>query len=565
MVNPIRFGGIASGLDTESLVKQLVSAEKTRVDKFTQQKIWKQWQQNAYNETNKTMANFILDTRKNLGLTRTTSTGALISGSINNVDWVKKASSSSTAFDVTASANAPSGVVNIKVNQLAKGANVSSQRDVDSSLTAESIIGAGNFVDGKATIKINNEDIVLESTDTLSIIAQKIRVAAPELNASYDSGAKRFFMSTKNTGEEATISFDNDAAKSLMLGLNFVDATINDIANIPAADSTRTGQAALIEYNGGTPIKYQSNNISINGLNLTLKAETTAAEAVSVDTDVDGAYNKIKEFVDEYNKLIDGFNNKLSEKTYRDFQPLTDEQKEAMSEGDIKLWEEKAKSGLLKDDETITNIMQTIRQDLYKPVFNSYSSDMTEEQKRLETIGSIYDFGITTGSWRDNGKLTIDETKLKDALRNDSEKVLNTLFKTSDTPEVTISKDDTPEQRATKQIQIDKRKSETGAFNRIFDNLTSGIKNIVDKSGPGSESVLLRSVKSNILIDYVTSGYRSAIDKDVSEIDKRITRETERLASLEERYWKQFTALEKAMSQMNSQSSWLSQQFGGGQ
>ena len=48
MVNPIRFGGIASGLDTESLVKQLVSAEKTRVDKFTQQKIWKQWQQTAY-------------------------------------------------------------------------------------------------------------------------------------------------------------------------------------------------------------------------------------------------------------------------------------------------------------------------------------------------------------------------------------------------------------------------------------------------------------------------------------------------------------------------------------
>ncbi|WP_347353874.1 flagellar filament capping protein FliD [Acetoanaerobium noterae] len=550
MVNPIRFGGMASGLDTESLVKQLVSAEKTRVDKFTQQKIWKQWQQTAYNETNKTMANFILDTRKNLGLTRTTSTGALVSGSINSVDWVKKASSSSTAFDVTASANAPSGVVNIKVNQLAKGANVSSQRDVDSSLTAESIVGAGNFVGGKATIKINNEDIVLESTDTISIIAQKIRVAAPELNASYDSGAKRFFMSTKNTGEEASISFDNDVAKSLMLGLNFVDETINDVANIPAADSTRTGQAALIEYNGGTPIKYQSNNISINGLNLTLKAETTTAEAVSLDTDVDGAYNKIKEFVDEYNKLLDGFNSKLTEKTYRDFQPLTDEQKEAMSETDIKLWEEKAKSGLLKNDETMTRMMQTIRQDIYQ---------------KVDGFGSIYELGITTGSWRDNGKLTIDETKLKDALRNDSEKVLNTLFKTSDTPEVTITSADKGQALIDKQALIAKRKSESGAFIRIFDGLTSGIKDIVDKSGPGSEASLLRSVKSNILIEYVTSGSRSLIDKDVSEIDKRISRETERLASLEERYWKQFTALEKAMSQMNSQSSWLSQQFGGGQ
>ena len=106
MVNPIRFGGMASGLDTESLVKQLVSAEKTRVDKFTQQKIWKQWQQTAYNETNKTMANFILDTRKNLGLTRTTSTGSLVSGSINTVDWVKKASSSTESLTTSAHCSA---------------------------------------------------------------------------------------------------------------------------------------------------------------------------------------------------------------------------------------------------------------------------------------------------------------------------------------------------------------------------------------------------------------------------------------------------------------------------
>ena len=540
MVNPIRFGGMASGLDTESLVKQLVSAEKTRVDKLTQQKIWKQWQQTAYNEINKTMANFILDTRKNLGLTRTTSTGALVSGSINTVDWVKKASSSSTAFDVTASANAPSGISTIQVVKLAKGANVSSQGDVTATTAAE-LLGAEKFADENSivNITINGEEIGLKSTDTMSDIASKIRTATG-LNANYDSGAKRFFMSTKTTGSDANITFANDAnTQAFMGGLDF-----------STADLSISGNNSKIKYNDTDVIEYQSNNISINGLNLTLKAETTVGETVSVDTDVDGAYNKIKEFVDEYNKLIDEFNSKLSEKKYRDFQPLTDEQKEAMSENDIKLWEEKAKSGLLKNDETMTRMMQTIRQDIYQEV---------------DGFGSIYELGITTGSWRDNGKLTIDETKLKDALRNDSEKVLNTLFKTSDTPEVTISKNDTPEQRAEKQAQIDKRKAESGAFIRIFDGLTSGIKDIVDKSGPGSEASLLRSVKSNILIDYVTAGSSSLIDKDVSEIDKRISRETERLASLEERYWKQFTALEKAMSQMNSQSSWLSQQFGGGQ
>lgn len=401
MVNPIRFGGMASGLDTESLVKQLVSAEKTRVDKFTQQKIWKQWQQTAYNETNKTMANFILDTRKNLGLTRTTSTGALISGSINTVDWVKKASSSNdTAFDVKATASAPAGVSTLKVEALATGANVSSISDVDSSLTAESIMGTTNFnADGNATIKINDKDIILSKNDSLSLIAQKIRSAVPEINANYDSGAKRFFMSTKNTGETAQIKFDAGAnTQALVSGLNL------------SSGGTVKGQNAEIIYNGGAVIEYESNNISINGLNLTLKTKTNTEETIRVDTDVDGAYNKIKEFVDEYNKLIDGFDLKLAEKKYRDFQPLTDEQKEAMSENDVKLWEEKAKSGLLKNDETMTRMMQTIRQDIYQ---------------KVEGFGSIYELGITTGSWRDNGKLTIDETKLKDALRNDSEKVLN--------------------------------------------------------------------------------------------------------------------------------------------
>lgn len=559
MVSPIRFGGMASGLDTESLVKQLVAAERTKVDKYTQQKIYKQWQQSAYNDVNKTMANFILDSRKNLGLTRTTSTGALISGSIDSVDWAKKATATSnTSFDVTASATAPSGSSTLKVEKLATGASLSSTKsegavpaeNLTSTIKASELLGAGLFdaTTNEATIKINDKAIVLHADDTLSTIASKIR-RETGLNANFDSGSNRFFISTKQTGTDSKIYYDSadTTTETLMQKLNFAPMGVDPS---DATKKTLSGQNARIIYNGTDPIEYQTNNISINGLNLTLKAESTVTETINVNTDVDGAYKKIKEFVDEYNKLLDGFNSKLSEKTYRDFQPLTDEQKEAMSEADVKLWEEKAKSGLLKNDQTITNMMQKMRQDLYKEV---------------EGFGGMYDIGITTGSWRDNGKLTIDEIKLKEALRNDSEKVLNTLFKTSDIPEQTINSSDSETVKAEKLALMNQRSSQMGAFSRVYDNLTSGIKDIVSKSGPGSEAALLRSVKSNILIDYVTSGSRSLIDKDVSEIDKRISRETERLASLESRYWKQFTALEKAMTQMNSQSSWLSQQFGGGQ
>ncbi|WP_352407949.1 flagellar filament capping protein FliD [Acetoanaerobium noterae] len=543
MVSGIRFGGLASGMDTEGMVKQLMQSERIRVDKFTQQKILKQWQQTEYNSMNKLMANFILDSRKKLELTKTTSSGALISGGIDSVTWAKSAvSSNSSAFDVTASASAPSGISTIEVKEIATGAILSSTEstNLNSTVKMSDLLSADTITNG---IEINGKQITISGDDTLSVVAEKIRTATG-LNANFDSGANRFFISSKTTGETATISFkDSLETTDFLSKLNFTTA--------PAAvDGKRTiaGKDAEIIYNGGTPIKYSSNNISINGINLTLKAKTTVAETIRTDTNVDGAYNKIKEFIDEYNKLIDVFNAKLGEKKYRDFPPLTDEQKKEMSESDIKLWEEKAKSGLIRNDSTINNMLTKMRQDIYESVTGA---------------GSIYEFGITTGNWRDNGKLQIDETKLKDALRNDSEKVLNTLFKTSSMPEETINEGDSEAEKIAKKSRMAQRQAESGAFIRIYDNMTSGIKDIISKSGPGSESTLLRSIKSTILIDYVTKGSKSLLDSDIGEIDKRIDRENQRLITIEQRYWKQFTAMEQAMSQMNSQSSWLSQQFGG--
>ncbi len=545
MVSGIRFGGLASGMDTENIVKQLMNSERVRVDKFTQKKIAKQWQQNEYTSMNKMMANFILDTRKKLELTKTTSSGALVSGCIDSVTWAKSAVSSNTnAFTATATMKAPTGVSTLAVDALATGASMSSSTSngLSADIKMSALLDADTITNG---LEINGKQISLSGDDTLSSVATKIRTATG-LNANFDSGANRFFISTKNTGESAAISFaDNNATTDFLSKLNF--------NNLPAASGgqrTIAGTDAQIRYNGGDAIKYSTNNISINGINLTLKAKTTTDETIKIDTDVDGAYNKIKEFVDEYNKLIDVFNAKLGEKTYRDFPPLTDEQKKDMSEGDIKLWEEKAKSGLLRNDSTITNMLNKMRSDLYQSVAGA---------------GSLFEFGITTGSWRENGKLTIDESKLKSALREDSEKVLNTLFQESDIPEHTtiISSTDTEADKVLKKQLAATRTAETGVFLRVYDNMIGGIKDIVSKSGPGSESNLLRSVKANILIDYVTKGSKSLLDSDISEINKRIDRENERLVTIENRYWKQFAAMEKAMSQMNSQSSWLSQQFGG--
>ena len=108
--------------------------------------------------------------------------------------------------------------------------------------------------------------------------------------------------------------------------------------------------------------------------------------------------DSIKTFVDKYNELIADFNGRLTEKRYRDYPPLLDDQKKDMKENDIKLWDEKAKSGLLTSDSTIRSFLTEMRNSLISTVQNSGS------------FNSLKDIGINFSSnYRDNGKLVLDE------------------------------------------------------------------------------------------------------------------------------------------------------------
>lgn len=159
----------------------------------------------------------------------------------------------------------------------------------------------------------------------------------------------------------------------------------------------------------------------------------------------------------------------------------------------------------------------------------------------------MFEIGITTGSYTNKGKLEVDETKLREKIMQDPEGVMELLFKTSSSSDK------------------DTKKAETGIINRIYDNMVEGMKDVINKAGAGDNASLYRKVQSNIMIEFVVKGSKSLIDEDLLSIAKRIDTENDKLAKVEDRYWKRFTALEKAMQQMNSQSTWLSQQLGGGQ
>ncbi|KAB3532049.1 flagellar filament capping protein FliD [Alkaliphilus serpentinus] len=519
----MRIGGIASGIDTEMIVKNLISAESGRVNRLFRQEQTLKWRQEAYLDVNRTMANFILKSRKDLGLSNLVN-GTITQSSVNNLKWVKEATSSnSDLVAATANSNAMNGSYSVEVLSLAKEATFTSG-DITSKLDTELKFTANDefqieVVSSSGTINRTFQVGPGQNEDIHSLITS-INNSDLGVRAAYDTNLGKIMLSTKEAGSQ-TIS---------ILGLaGSIADTINTGSN------SQAGTFASVDFNGSIISNLKSNNVTVFGINLNLKGTTTAPVTVNVSTNTEGIYDNIKTFIDSYNELLDGLNGKLNEKVNRSFQPLITEEKEAMTEKEIELWEEKAKSGLLRSDEVITRSLQTIRQDLYK-------------EFSFGTIGHLSEIGITTGHYKDGGKLVIDEVKLKNAIENNTEAVMDVFFKA---PASDITGED--------------RTKASGIIQRVNDGLVEGMKDIVNRSGAGNDATLLRSVQTNILIEFVTTqGSVSSIEKNLLNINSSIVKEEALLARKEERYWSQFTAMEKAMSEMQSQSQWLMGQLGMG-
>lgn len=544
MSSGIRFSGMASGMDTESIVKQLMQAKRFTLNKFTQDKTRTQWKREAYHSVNKDIATFLLEARKKLGLTDYTYMGKLSPNSINKVDWAKKAKSSDeNAIAVSADSTANTGSIDLTVENIAKKATISGT----TKLTSTSQFDNTDF----KKVVVNGKEVDLSTVKSYEEASKKIaketgldinfgKVGQTKDSSGAVTETYMFSLSTKETGADQKITFDESAKKLFeKLGVSTFNGDATNGYSV-------SGENAKYTINGAT-IENSTNNVDINGLKLTLKNTTTSAVNVSVSTDVDGIYNKIKEFVDGYNKVVGGLQDKIAEKSYRDYAPLLSEQKEAMKENDIKLWEEKAKSGLLAKDSNISSMLSNVRSGMYEKVSGA---------------GSMYEFGIETGNWKDGAKLNINEKKLKKALSEDPQKVLDTLFKASDDiTDYTIKKGDTAEQIAAKRAGAKAQREGTGVFVRIMDDMADGMKSIVTQAGTGKESSLLKDVRGNIMSGIVSG--KSLLEENIKIFDTRIVEENRRLKTYEDNLWRQFTAMEKAIQQMRDQSGWLMQQVGG--
>lgn len=270
-----------------------------------------------------------------------------------------------------------------------------------------------------------------------------------------------------------------------------------------------TGQNAEIIFNGET-LTFASNQFSLFDIDMTLKKAGETVD-ITVNKDIDSVIEQIKSFVEQYNTIMEDIGTKLSEKRYRDYPPLTDAQKEEMEEKEIEKWEEKARSGLLRADSLLSSIASSLRMTL---------GGVVETGSKYKTLSSI---GITTSSnWNDKGKLYLDEEELRKALTEDLDGVMKIFSNNSEDPKA------------------------LGIARKLDDMLLGHMESVASTAG------------RNII-----GADESYLGREIMRMDKGIKEMQDRFIQLEESYWRKFTAMEKALQRMQSQSDWLSNQLQG--
>ncbi len=496
----MRVSGLASGMDTESMIKDMMNAHRIPLNKITQKKQYLEWQLDNYRTTNRQLFDFSKKTFDTMILSTSFSAKTV---NVSSPDDVAIRNMGSTS-DFSGS---------IQIHQLAKNATVQSiePKTVENQLTKAASVNSTlkelgitgtkitiNAIDANGKETTDAIELEFKETDTLKSVLDRLNKET-DVTAFYDSHTGKIAMTAKNSGE-GNIKVIGDLGTSLGL---------NTGTNIP-------GQNADITING-LRTQRSSNTFQLNGFEFSIKQITAPLNAdnsvnasgktvsFSSAPDTDKIFDSVTKFVDEYNKLIEDLNKQIREPKYRDFQPLSAEQKKDMKEDEIKQWEEKAKSGTLRNDSTISSMLTQMRTAL------------------MGTVGSdtLKKLGITTSKdYTANGKLVINETELKKAISDDPNKV-HEMF----------SKDG-----ATVAEQGFARKLRT-----IVDKTQTSIAQRAGKVGDVNDKFLLgRSLK---------------------DMNSQIERFEVRLQKMESRYWKQFSAMETAINRANSQSASLMNAF----
>ncbi|HWQ72283.1 MAG TPA: flagellar filament capping protein FliD [Desulfitobacteriaceae bacterium] len=369
---------------------------------------------------------------------------------------------------------------------------------------------------GNVNLTINGVSFEFSKSTTLESMMDEINTSAAGVTMKYRTNSDSFSLTANNTGAGNTLRISES-------GSTF----IQDIG----ITGYTSGEDAVVTIDGEKYTR-SSNSLTLDGVTYSLKAESTETQTVSISQDTDAVYTKITSFIEAYNDLIDSINNTISEEYDRDYQPLTDDQKAEMSDDEIEAWEEKAKTGLLEDDTTLTNLLRNMRTALYESV-SGVSVNLTE-------------IGISTSSnYQDKGKLVIDEDALREAIESNPAGVMNLFSQQSTTYSGTAS----VVNLSSAQREI--RTGEEGLAYRIYDILQD---NISTNTGIGNTKGILIE-KAGLEDD--SSEYDNLLTSQINNYSEKIEAMLKKLEEKENNYYEKYSLMETYINQMNNQLNTL--------
>lgn len=498
----MRVTGMMSGMDTESIIQELVAARQTKVDKVKKEQTKLEWKQDAWKELN-------------------TKIKKLYNGALSNMrfesSFSKKTTkvSDSNAVEVVTGDKAMNAVQTLRIDKMAKsgyltGAEISAQ-DGEKCTSGTLATDLGIEVGSSFKIKTGGRETTIEIDERTTLDELATQLSNAGVNANFDSSTQRFFVGAKDSGVSADFSFsveDGDAkgADALAkLGLVGGDSTKKD------------GQDAEI-YLNGAKFTSNKNTFEVNGLTITCNAETNGNEiTLTTQNDTSGIYDMIKGFIKEYADLINEMDKLYNAESAKGYEPLTDEEKDALSETEVTKYEQKIKDALLRRDSTLNNVASSLKEIM--------ASSFEVNGKKM----GLYDFGIETMGYFN----AADNEKNAYHIKGDAD---DTAFSNE-------------ENKLQAMISAD-----PDAVTSFFSQLTKSLY---------SELTDMMSSQKN---------YRSygnfyddlKMQSDYKDYTKKISDMEADLQDYEDKWYKKFSKMETAMAKMQSNANAITGLLGGG-
>ncbi len=403
--------------------------------------------------------------------------------------------------------------------------HTSNRVNLDGKIKDSGLAGTEALADGQELdLTINGVKITgITADSTVQEVMDAINKSDADVKISYQKNSDRFVITSNQKGASGEIKMEG-AFSDVLFGAGTNGKAVN-------------GQDAIVsvQYAGedeAVDIYRDSNAFTMDGMTVSLKGtfgydkdgnKIDDTEAITFDAKVDteNTTKVVKDMINAFNEILEQVNKELKTKPNRDCNsPLTGSQKEDMSESEIKEWNEQAKVGLFYGDSDLRRFANDLR-------FILPSADRQ----------ALSEIGISVSStYSDNGKLVFDEAKFKAALETDPEKVEELFTRTAGTD---------------------------ADGNQVSGGLMENMKTVMNRytgTVGATKGVLVQRAGSE---HSPLSLLENSIKTQMDGIAKTIDRLLDRLETEENRYISQFTQLESLISQMNNQSSYLSQLSGG--